>query len=55
MTPSATVPRARRWKHRSLRVQLVALVLALLVVSFAIVGTITAFALNTFLLSRLDQ
>jgi two-component system OmpR family sensor kinase len=48
-------PKRLRWKPRSLRFQLVALVLALLLVSYAIVGTVTAFALNRFLLDRLDE
>ncbi len=44
-----------RVRQRSLRFQLVALVLALLTVSFIAVGGVTAIALRHFLIDRLDQ
>ena len=48
-------PRRLRLRGRSLRFQLVVLVLALLSISFVAVGGVTAVALRHFLISRLDQ
>jgi two-component system, OmpR family, sensor kinase len=48
-------PRWLRVRGRSLRFQLVVLVLSLLTISFVAVGGVTAIALRHFLINRLDQ
>jgi two-component system, OmpR family, sensor kinase len=57
VNPDTDRPGRRRLtlRGRSLRFQIVALLVTLLVVSFIAVGGVTAFALRGFLLQRLDQ
>ena len=58
MTPTSTPRKRRRWvglRGRSLRFQIVVVLVVLLTVSFAIVALVTAIALRTFLIQRLDQ
>ena len=55
MTAARRWARARRARTPKLRTQLVALLVALLTVAFALVAVATALALHTFLLDRLDQ
>jgi two-component system, OmpR family, sensor kinase len=58
VTPTGTPRKRHRWvgfRGRSLRVQIVVVLVVLLTVSFAIVALITAIALRTFLIQRLDQ
>jgi two-component system OmpR family sensor kinase len=58
VTAASQPRRRRRWiglRGRSLRFQIVVVLLILLTVSFAIVALVTAIALRTFLIQRLDQ
>lgn len=58
MTTPARPSRRRRWtglRGRSLRFQIVLVLVVLLTVSFVVVAAVTAIALRTFLLQRLDQ
>jgi two-component system OmpR family sensor kinase len=47
-------PPSRWWGRRTLRFRIVASLVAVTVVAFAIIGVVTVFALNRFLLGRLD-
>jgi two-component system, OmpR family, sensor kinase len=51
---AGTQTRARWWDRRTLRFRIVASLLSVIVVAFAIIGVVTVFALNRFLLGRLD-
>jgi two-component system, OmpR family, sensor kinase len=58
VTAPARPPKRRRWtglRGRSLRFQIVVVLVVLLTVSFVVVAAVTAIALRTFLLQRLDQ
>jgi two-component system OmpR family sensor kinase len=45
---------SRWWSRRTLRFRILASLVAVIVVAFAIIGVVTVFALNRFLLGRLD-
>ena len=58
MTRTSRPHKRRRWtglRGRSLRFQIVAVLVVLLTVSFVVVAAVTAIELRTFLLQRLDQ
>jgi two-component system, OmpR family, sensor kinase len=58
VTATSRPRKHRRWvglRRRSLRFQIVVVLVVLLTVSFAIVALVTAIALRTFLIQRLDQ
>jgi two-component system OmpR family sensor kinase len=58
VTATGPPSKRRRWtglRGRSLRFQIVVTLVVLLTVSFAVVAAVTAIALRTFLLQRLDQ
>jgi len=58
VTATSRPEKPRRWiglRGRSLRFQIVVVLLVLLTVSFVVVAAVTAIALRTFLLQRLDQ
>jgi two-component system, OmpR family, sensor kinase len=46
---------ARWWERRTLRFRVLASLLAVMLVAFAVIGVVTVLALNRFLLGRLDQ
>jgi two-component system OmpR family sensor kinase len=58
MTAPAITPDAglasRRWGRRTLRFRIVASLVVVIMIAFAIIGVVTVFALNRFLLGRLD-
>ncbi|HTW21359.1 MAG TPA: HAMP domain-containing sensor histidine kinase [Mycobacteriales bacterium] len=48
-------PAARWWDRRTLRFRVLASLLAVLLIAFAVIGVVTVFALSHFLTGRLDQ
>ena len=58
IVPSGAVEiqrRSRWWDRRTLRFRVLASLLAVMLVAFAVIGVVTVVALNRFLLGRLDQ
>jgi two-component system OmpR family sensor kinase len=49
------VERTRWWERRTLRFRIVTSLLAVMIMAFTVIGVVTVFALNRFLIGRLDQ